>query len=118
MNSGFKYIPILVEKLKKANPYKIILFGSYANDTPGVDSDIDILVVTSDPFIPKDYEEKMRISLQISDLISEIRAEYPVDLIVHTLPMHRKFISYGSMFSREILKNGKVLYEKDNQGLA
>ena len=44
---GEEYIPLIVEKLKKADPSKIILFGSYAYGIPEKDSDIDILVVTS-----------------------------------------------------------------------
>jgi predicted nucleotidyltransferase len=118
MNAGLKYLPQLVEKLKQADPYKIILFGSYASGTPDIDSDIDILVVTSDQFMPKNYDEKMQVTLKISRLISAIKAEHPIDLIVQTLPMHQKFIAYGSMFSKEILKNGKVLYERNHEGLA
>ena len=109
-----QYIKQIVERLKQANPYKIILFGSYAYGLPQTNSDIDILVVTSDNFIPKSYEEKMQITLNISRLISDIKAEYPVDLIVHTLPMHKKFIELGSMFAKEIQTNGKVIYEADH----
>ena len=36
------------------------------------------------------------------------------DLIVHTKPMHDKFLQLGSMFSKEILKRGEVLYEKSH----
>jgi uncharacterized protein len=118
MNDGFKYLPQLVEKIKQADPYKIILFGSYAYGIPDINSDIDILVVTSDDFMPANYDEKMQVNLKISRLISEIKAEHPVDLIVHTLPMYQKFIAYRSMFSKEVLKYGKVLYERNNQGLA
>jgi hypothetical protein len=37
-----------------------------------------------------------------------------VDLIVHTKAMHRKFIETDSMFAREILQKGKVLYEENS----
>jgi len=37
--------------LKHLNVSKIILFGSYANDTQSADSDIDLLVVTDDDFV-------------------------------------------------------------------
>lgn len=40
---GFNYLPVLLEKLEATGPEKIILFGSYANGEPGVDSDLDIL---------------------------------------------------------------------------
>jgi predicted nucleotidyltransferase len=109
-----QYIKQIVERLKQANPYKIILFGSYAYGLPQTNSDIDILVVTSDNFMPNNYEEKMQITLNISRMISDIKAEHPVDLIVHTLPMYKKFIELGSMFAKEIQTNGKVIYEADH----
>ncbi len=115
---GEEYIPIIVEKLKKADPSKIILFGSYAYGIPDKDSDIDILVVTSDNFIPENFTVKMKLVLNISMLISDIKAIYPVDLIVQTIPMHQKFLLLGSLFSKEITKKGKVLYEKDYAGVA
>ncbi len=39
-----QYIPEIVERLKTINPYKIILFGSYAYGKPQTDSDIDLIV--------------------------------------------------------------------------
>ena len=113
MDKRISYLPRLVENIKQANPVKIILFGSLASESGHENSDIDLLVVTEDEFIPKDYDEKMKINLKISELISEIKAKVPVDLIVHTLPMHQKFIEYGSLFSKEILTKGRILYERD-----
>lgn len=115
---GEEYIPLIVEKLKKANPVKIILFGSYAYGLPDNDSDIDILVVTSDNFIPENYNIRMKLTLDVSGLISDIKDKYPVDLIVHTIPMHKKFLALGSMFSKEIIQKGKILYETDHTGMA
>jgi len=111
---GFNYLPVLLEKLKATGPEKIILFGSYANGEPGVDSDLDILVVTGDDFIPSSFSEKSKIYLKVSQSISEIKKEFPVDLIVHTKAMHQQFIETNSLFARELLSNGKVLYEKNN----
>ncbi len=36
----------------------------------------------------------------------------PIDLIVYTKPMYERFVDLKSMFSREVLKRGIVLYEK------
>ena len=112
--SGFDYIPLLVEKLKATQPEKIILFGSYAYGEPTVNSDLDILVVTSENIIPSSFSEKSRIYIRVSKTISEIKSEFPVDLVVHTRAMHNQFIKENSLFAREILTNGKVLYEKNN----
>jgi uncharacterized protein len=112
--TGVNFIPLIIERLKLINPEKIILFGSYANGEPDENSDIDILVVTSDDNIPTSFAEKSRIYLKVSHSISEIRREFPVDLIVHTRAMHQQFIEINSLFSRELLTTGKVLYEKGN----
>jgi predicted nucleotidyltransferase len=111
---GENYIPLIVEKLLPIQPEKIILFGSYAYGNPTDSSDLDILVVTSDKIIPSSFSEKSKIYLKISQAISDIKKEFPVDLIVHTKAMHQKFIEDNSLFSRELLIKGKVLYEKNN----
>lgn len=113
--NGRNYIPLLVEKIKETNPEKIILFGSYANGNPSWDSDLDILVVTGENFIPSSFAEKSKIYLRVSRSISDIKKEIPVDLIVHTKAMHQRFIELNSLFARELLSEGKVLYEKINQ---
>lgn len=105
---------MIVEKLKGTNPEKIILFGSYAYGEPEDNSDLDILVVTGDEIMPSNFSERSMIYLRISKAISEIKREFPVDLIVHTKPMHRSFIENNSLFARELLEKGKVLYEKGN----
>lgn len=93
---------------------KLILFGSYAYGTPTDDSDIDLLVVTSDSEIPGSYAEKSSIYLRIARKIDAIRKRVPVDLIVHTRPMHQKFLEMNSLFCREIMERGRVVYEKSN----
>ncbi|HZL11034.1 MAG TPA: nucleotidyltransferase domain-containing protein [Prolixibacteraceae bacterium] len=112
--TGLNYIPLIIEKLKSINPEKIILFGSYAYGDPTDSSDLDILVVTGDKTIPSSFAEKSKIYLKISSTISEIKKEFPIDLIVHTKAMHQKFIEDNSLFARELLVKGKVLYEKNN----
>ncbi|MDP3916079.1 MAG: nucleotidyltransferase domain-containing protein [Bacteroidota bacterium] len=109
--TGLNYIPLIVEKLKPIKPEKIILFGSYAYGAPTDSSDLDILVVTSDITIPSSFAEKSKIYLKISQAISEIKKEFPVDLIVHTKGMHQKFVENNSLFAQELLLKGKVLYE-------
>jgi len=109
-----QYINKIIEKLKDLNPEKVILFGSHAYGEVAKDSDIDLIVVTNDEFYPKNYRERMDVHLKISKVLSEIIKEVPVDLIVYTKPMYRRFIELGSLFSKEITKKGKVLYEAHN----
>jgi hypothetical protein len=49
---------------------------------------------------------------RVSSVLREIKKRIPIDLIVHTRPMHEEFIRQGSMFAREIAERGEILYEK------
>ncbi len=121
MEIAFKnqhYIKEVVNKLLTINPYRIILFGSYANGTPTDDSDIDILVITEDDFMPANYTEQLEYRLTIKKLIREISKKVPIDLLVYSKPMFEKFKGLNSSFAQEILTNGKNLYESNNPKLA
>jgi predicted nucleotidyltransferase len=103
----------IIEKLSaNVNLYKVILFGSFAYGNPGKDSDIDLIVVTDDETMPRNYEENISHYLKVSSALRDIKKNIPMDLIVHTKSMYSKFIELGSLFSKEILKKGEILYEK------
>ena len=111
------YIQQLKENLIALNPYLVILFGSYAYGTPHVDSDIDLLVVTNDEFIPQTFKEKTNLYIAVSEQILNISKQVPVDLIVYTVPMYRQFIETGGSFSKEILSKGIVIYESKHAAM-
>ncbi|MDP3434367.1 MAG: nucleotidyltransferase domain-containing protein [Bacteroidota bacterium] len=118
MKTDNTYIQQLKEKLKELNPYRVFLFGSYAYGTPHIDSDIDLLVVTNDEFIPQTFQEKTNLYISVSEHILNISKQVPVDLIVYTLPMYKQFIETGSSFSKEILSKGIVIYETKHPAVA
>ena len=97
---------MIIEKLKPLDPEKVILFGSYAYGTQTDESDIDLYVVTKDKTIPKDFNEKMQLKLKVAYMIDDLRSLFPVDLIVHTSPMGKKFIELNSGICREIFDRG------------
>jgi len=102
--------PQIIEQLKPLNPYKIILFGSYATGNPTEDSDIDLYVVTDDDFMPKNWKEKNQIYLQYARALRDLCKSIPIDLIVHTRKMYAKFIELDSSFYRYNIKQGKSLW--------
>ena len=118
MHTENKYIQELKASLSELNPYLILLFGSHAYGTPHEDSDIDLLVVTNDEFIPQNYDERINMQLTVNKHIFEIAKKVPVDLIVYTIPMYKKFISQNSSFAHEIATKGKILYERYNTTMA
>jgi uncharacterized protein len=112
------YIQELINQLKMINPYLIILFGSHAYGEPDEDSDIDMLVVTNDDFMPGTYSEQLEYRLSIKKLIRQTAKKVPVDLLVYSKPMFEKFKALESSFSKEILQNGKKIYESNYTKLA
>lgn len=99
----------IIENLRTIDPVKVILFGSYAYGTPNQDSDIDLYIVTKEDFIPGSYEENLQIKKKVYKALDNIRKKYASDILVHTLPVHQKFIELGSSFSKEIMQKGIVL---------
>ncbi len=97
------------EALKPAHPEKVILFGSYAWGQPTEDSDIDLYVVTQDDFMPSTWRQRRDIVRSISDRILDLRMRYPIDLLVHTKPMHREFVERKSSFARQVMSRGTRL---------
>jgi predicted nucleotidyltransferase len=102
--------PKLQTRIKDAltplRPEKVILFGSYAWGQPTEDSDIDLYVVTQDDFTPATWREKRDIVRSVSNRILDLRAQYAIDLLVHTKPMHRRFLEIDSSFARQIMSEG------------
>jgi predicted nucleotidyltransferase len=88
--------------VRKFQPQKIILFGSYAYGKPTEDSDVDLLVV-----MPFD-RRKGRKSLEIR---RRIPSGFPLDLIVRTPEFIAQRLAWGDCFTQEIFAKGKVLYE-------
>ncbi len=88
------------------HPDRIILFGSYARGAPTVDSDVDLLVVL--PFEGRAVDKSVEIRLKL-------RPPFPIDLIVRTPEKVRERVEMGDDFMREILEEGKVLYEIDDR---
>lgn len=100
----------IVEKIKVANPDKIILFGSYATGDAKPDSDIDLMVIQD--IDNGDFRKKR---LEIRKLLRPIIFEQNVgfDVIVDS----EKNVLYRineirDQFYSDILQNGIVIYGK------
>jgi predicted nucleotidyltransferase len=104
----------VTQSLQHLNVSKIVLFGSYAKGTQTEDSDIDLLVVTNDNYVPGSFAQKMEIKLKIANALNTLRRYADIDLIVHTKPMYEQFILLNSGFKKEIISSGTVIYEANN----
>jgi len=96
----------VLNRLAPLEPEKVILFGSYAAGSSTAESDIDLYIVTKDNYIPQNFKENSEIKLKVSQSLFDFRMKYPVDIIVHTIPMHLKFIEENSSLARDIQQKG------------
>jgi len=102
----------LVSSLKPSDPYKIILFGSYANGNPDEHSDIDIMVILDNNHVSKTFEERLNKKISIRNLLLEINRKLPLDILVYSREEFNIVKNYGNAFIDEIERTGKVIYEK------
>jgi len=86
----------------KFDPKKIILFGSHANGQPNEDSDVDIMVVM--PFEGRNVDQAIEIRKNIS-------VDIALDLMVRSPAEIADRLSKEDFFIREIINEGRILYE-------
>ena len=110
--TNFNYIEQLLEILKQADPYKIILFGSYANRTPNENSDIDMVVILDNNDVAKTYDERLKKKLYINKLVRKINYKIALDILVYSKEEYKIVKNYGNYFIDEIENTGKIIYEK------
>ncbi|MGH7600518.1 MAG: nucleotidyltransferase domain-containing protein, partial [bacterium] len=103
MTATLQQIQEYVQRLgEEFSPQRVILFGSYAYGQPTPDSDVDLLVIM--PMEGNAVAKAVEIQLKL-------RPSFPLELLVRTPEKVRQRLEMGDGFMREILTNGKVLYE-------
>lgn len=89
---------------REFHPERVILFGSHVRGNVTDDSDVDLLVIL--PFEGKSVNQSVQMRMKL-------RPAFPVDLVVRTPETVRDRLAIGDDFMREIIEEGKVLYEAD-----
>ncbi len=99
----------LAERIaEECDPEKIVLFGSYAYGTPDEASDVDLLIMM--PFEGKGSDVAMR-------LWERLRPAFSVEFIVQRpAEIARRYKQWDPLV-REALDKGKVLYERNGEGV-
>lgn len=97
-----------IERLKgrivrKYEPEKIILFGSFAKGNYHELSDIDVIIIK---------RTGKRFLERIEDVLSLNDTEMNLECFVYTPEEFSKMIEEENPFIEEVLKSGVVLYEK------
>ena len=86
------------------DPEKIILFGSYAVGNPNVNSDLDLFVIKESE-LPRPQR-----TMQVRRMLYGVMI--PIDLVVYTPQEIEQSKDNTYSFVFEVLKTGKVLYER------
>jgi predicted nucleotidyltransferase len=102
----------LIALLKPCDPYKIILFGSYAQGRSGKDSDIDLMIILDNNNVAKTYQERLNKKIFIRNLVLEINRKIPLDILVYSKEELSLIKKHGNYFIDEIERTGKIIYEK------
>jgi len=88
---------------EKFQPLKIILFGSYAYGNPRPESDVDVLVIMDSALKESELSFQIRKSIEYN---------FGIDLVVKTPNDLKRRIDLGDVFLKEIVRKGKVVYER------
>jgi len=98
-------VQVVVQRLIQiARPKKIILFGSYVRGDATRDSDLDVLVVTSD-----EVESPRRESDRLRNSVSDVNM--PMDIVVVPYSRFEALREKLGLIYREADRHGKVVYE-------
>ena len=94
----------VLEMLKKYHPEKIILFGSYGTEDEDEYSDLDFVVIknTRKRFLERLIDASQIIGPDIDK----------VDVFVYTPEEWKRVVEGENPFAQEVLKKGKIVYEK------
>ncbi|MGD8405801.1 MAG: nucleotidyltransferase domain-containing protein [Anaerolineales bacterium] len=90
---------------EKFHPQKIILFGSYARGEPRPESDVDMLVIMDTPL--KESQQSLEIRRHLGVM-------FGLDLIVYTPKRLEERVKMGDWFLRDVMEEGKVVYDSRN----
>ena len=95
---------VLERLIQVGKPRKIILFGSYVRGNATRDSDLDVLVVTSD-----DIKSPRRESVRLRNAVGQINM--PMDIVVVPYSRFEALRQKVGLIYREADRTGKVVYE-------
>ena len=102
----------IVKDLNPYQPEKVILYGSYARGNPKKESDIDLLVIKK---TNKDYFASIKEVCQLlrpKKYYGTNKYIKGLDPIVYTPSQIRKRLAMGDFFIKDILSQGRAIYEK------
>ena len=96
-------IKVVADIKKYYQPEKIILFGSAAGGTIGPNSDLDIVIIK---------KTSLAFFKRAQQLVDMLDYDVDIDFLVYTPEEFEQALKQKNFFRVEILKKGKVLYDR------
>ena len=95
----------IISIIRRINPEKIYLFGSYATGSSDEQSDIDLLIIAPS------YERPLERRLKLRRMLSEYDRKFGLDLLVYTPDEFEMLAKETSSFIYSAIKQGKKIYD-------
>ena len=95
----------IISIIRRTNPEKIYLFGSYATESSDEQSDIDLLIIAPS------YERPLERRLKLRRMLSEYDRKFGLDLLVYTPDEFEMLAKETSSFIYSAIKQGKKIYD-------
>ncbi len=92
----------------EADPEQIILFGSYARGDASADSDVDLVIVESDPF--DENRDRRAEIVRLSWALAGF--PFPKDILVYSRDEVEYWRNSINNVLARALREGKVLYDR------
>jgi predicted nucleotidyltransferase len=97
----------IISIIRKINPEKIYLFGSYATGSSDEQSDIDLLIIS--PSNERPLERRMKLRR----MLSEYDRNIGLDLIVYTPDEFEMLAKEPSSFIFSVIRQGIKIYDHE-----
>jgi predicted nucleotidyltransferase len=95
----------IISIIRRINPEKIYLFGSYATESSDEQSDIDLLIIAPS------HERPLERRLKLRRMLSEYDRKFGLDLLVYTPDEFEMLEKETSSFIYSAIKQGKKIYD-------
>jgi predicted nucleotidyltransferase len=103
------FLKEITDKIVDAvSPRKIVLFGSYARGDENGDSDLDLLVIQDEPFVPDG--SRLKEMGMLWRLLADIKI--PKDILIYTPDEVACWKNSLNHIIPTALREGMVLYER------
>jgi predicted nucleotidyltransferase len=107
MKKNEKNLDKIISIIRKINPEKIYLFGSYSTESFDEQSDIDLIIIAPSKERPLERRLKLR------RMLSEYDRSIGLDLLVYTPDEFEMLAKEPSSFIFSAIRHGTKIYDRE-----